>query len=98
MGTFMLAATLTIRLKSSVKKRLDKLAKRAGRSRSALVAEAIDAFLDLNEWQVSGIERAIASLDRGGAIPHEAVKAWIGSWGSDNELAPPTRSSRNRPL
>ena len=90
----MRAATLTIRLKSSVKKRLDKLAKRAGRSRSALVAEAIDAFLYLNEWQVTGIERAIASLDRGGAIPHEAVKSWIVSWGSHDELPPPRRSSR----
>jgi len=85
------ASTLTIRIKPAVKKQLDKLAKRSGRSRSALVMEAIDAFLDLDEWQVAGIERAIASLDRGGAIPHEAVKAWIGSWGSDNELSPPTR-------
>jgi predicted transcriptional regulator len=85
-------------MKPAVKKRLDKLAKRTGRSRSALVAEAIGAFLDVNEWQVAGIERAIASMNRGNAIPHEAVKAWIGSWGSDNELPPPRRSSRNRPL
>jgi predicted transcriptional regulator len=81
-------------MKPAVKKKLDKLAKRTGRSRSSLVAEAIDAFLDLNEWQVTGIERAIASLDRGGAIPHEAAKAWILSWGGDNELPPPSRSSR----
>jgi predicted transcriptional regulator len=81
-------------MKPAVRKRLHKLAKRTGRSRSALVAEAIDAFLDLNEWQVIGVERAIASLDRGGAIPHEAVKAWIVSWGSDNEVPPPRRSSR----
>ena len=93
MAPLMPATTLTIRMKPAVKKRLDKLAKRTGRSRSALLTEAIDAFLDLNEWQVAGIERAIASLDRGGAIPHEAVKAWIGSWGSDNELPPPSRPS-----
>ncbi|MGZ8299750.1 MAG: CopG family ribbon-helix-helix protein [Rhodoplanes sp.] len=44
-----------MRVDSSVKRRLEKLAKSTGRSRSFLAAEAIDAYLDVNEWQVDGI-------------------------------------------
>jgi predicted transcriptional regulator len=45
------------------------LAKSTGRSRSFLAAEAINQYLDVNEWQVRGIRRAIASLDRGEGVP-----------------------------
>ena len=34
-----------------IKKRLEKLAKSTGRSRSFLAAEAINEYLNLNEWQ-----------------------------------------------
>jgi len=43
--------TFTVRVDSSVKRRLEKLAKSTGRSRSFLAAEAIDTYLDVNEWQ-----------------------------------------------
>jgi predicted transcriptional regulator len=49
----------------STKSRLEKLAKSTGRSRAFLASEAISAYLDTNEWQVAGITRALASLDRG---------------------------------
>ena len=29
---------------------------------------------NLNEWQVAGIQRAAASLDRGERVPHKRVK------------------------
>jgi hypothetical protein len=31
----------------------------------------------LNEWQVAGIQKAVASLDRGEGVPHERVKEWV---------------------
>jgi hypothetical protein len=34
-----------------------------------LAAEAINEYLEINEWQVAGIKRAIASLDRSEEIP-----------------------------
>jgi hypothetical protein len=37
-----------------IKKRLEKLAKGTGRSRSFLAAEATNEYLELNEWQVAG--------------------------------------------
>jgi predicted transcriptional regulator len=81
-----------VRIDSSAKKRLEKLAKSTGRSRSFLAAEAINEYLDVNEWQVAGIKQAIASLDRGEGVPHERVKDWVMSWGSSIERPPPRRS------
>jgi predicted transcriptional regulator len=87
----MRATTFTVRVDSAAKKRLEKLAESTGRSRSFLAAEAINAYLDVNEWQVTGIKQAIASLDRGEGIAHERVKQWVKSWGSKNEKRPPKR-------
>ncbi len=88
----MSSTTFTVRVDPAVKKRLEKLAKNTGRSRSFLASEAINAYLDVNEWQVTGIRQAIASLDRGEGISHDQVKEWVSSWGKKNERAAPKRS------
>ncbi len=88
----MKSTTLTVRVETRVKKRLERLARSTGRSRSFLAAEAINEYLEINEWQVAGIRRAIASLDRGEGIPHDEVKDWVASWGSANEKPAPKRS------
>ena len=51
--------TFSVRFDRSAKARLQKLAKSTGRSRSFLAAEAIVAYLDTNEWQVAGINKAL---------------------------------------
>jgi RHH-type transcriptional regulator, rel operon repressor / antitoxin RelB len=61
----MSSTTLTVRVETDVKKRLEKLAKSTGRSRSFLAAEALNEYLDVNEWQVAGVRKAMDSLDRG---------------------------------
>jgi RHH-type rel operon transcriptional repressor/antitoxin RelB len=86
------STTFTVRVDPVVKKRLEKLAKSTGRSRSYLAAEAINEYLDINEWQVAGIKRAIASLDRGEGVPHGRIKDWVASWGSESERPIPRRS------
>ena len=58
------SATFTVRVDSAVKKRLEKLAKSTGRSRSFIAAEAIGSYLDVNEWQVAGIKLFHESLIR----------------------------------
>lgn len=88
----MSSTTFTVRIDTEVKERLENLAKSTGRSRSFLAAEAIIEYLDLNEWQVAGIKRAIASVDRGEAIPHDQVEDWVSSWGSASEKPMPKSS------
>jgi RHH-type rel operon transcriptional repressor/antitoxin RelB len=90
----MASTTFTVRLDASIIKRLERLAKNTGRSRSYLAAEAIGEYLDVNEWQVAGIKNAIASLDQGKGISHDKVKKWVASWGSAKELPVPQRSMR----
>ena len=88
----MTSTTFTVRIDPTVKKRLEKLAKNTGRSRSFLAAEAINEYLTINEWQVAGIKQAIASLDRGEGIAHQDVKDWVASWGAKSERPAPKRS------
>ncbi|HUO94334.1 MAG TPA: CopG family ribbon-helix-helix protein [Rhizomicrobium sp.] len=88
----MRSTTFTVRVDVAAKKRLEKLAKNTGRSRSFLTAEAINEYLDVNEWQISGIKQAIASLDHGEGVSHVQVKDWVASWGSDGERPAPKRS------
>lgn len=85
----MSSATFSVRVDSAIKKRLEKLAKNTGRSRSFLAAEAIGEYVDVNEWQIAGIKRAIALLDRGEGVAHEQVTKWVRSWGGRKELPAP---------
>jgi len=90
----MSSITFTVRVDSAVKKRLEKLAKSTGRSRSFLAAEAIGEFVDVNEWQIAGIRRAMASMERGEGVAHERVKQWVRSWGTRKERPAPNRPAR----
>jgi RHH-type rel operon transcriptional repressor/antitoxin RelB len=87
------STTFTLRVEPEVKKRLEKLAKSTGRSRSFLAAEALSAYLDVNEWQVAGVKRAMASLDRGEGVPHKEVADWVKSWGGKRERPAPKQSA-----
>jgi predicted transcriptional regulator len=58
-----------------------------------LPAEALDAYLDVNEWQVAGVKRALVSLDRVEGVPHREVKDWVNSWGKKRERPAPKQSS-----
>jgi RHH-type rel operon transcriptional repressor/antitoxin RelB len=86
------SATFTIRVDEADKERLEALARSTGRSRSFLAAEAIAEYLAVNEWQVARIKAAMEDLDRGEFIEHDAVRKWVESWGTDNELEPPKAS------
>lgn len=83
------STTFTVRVEPEIKKRLEKLAKSTGRTRSFLAAEALNEYLDVNEWRIGGIKQAVASLDRGEGVAHKEVKDWIGSWDRKRERAVP---------
>lgn len=90
----MASTTFTVRVDPDVKERLEKLARSTGRTRSYLAAEAIAEYLDVNEWQVSGIRQAITSLDRGESVSHDRVMDWVESWGGKSERPAPKPSRR----
>ena len=54
-----MSSTMTIRLEDAIKDRLDQLASVTKRSKSFLATEAIAAYVDTNEWQLSEIQTAL---------------------------------------
>jgi RHH-type transcriptional regulator, rel operon repressor / antitoxin RelB len=71
------AASMTIRVKPTTKKRLDVLAQATKRSKSYVIEEALELYLDVNEWQIDGIAKALAEADRPDAVfvDHDKVLA-----------------------
>jgi RHH-type transcriptional regulator, rel operon repressor / antitoxin RelB len=90
----MASSTLSVRVETAQIKRLEALAESTGRSRSFLAADAINAYLEINEWQVAGIKKAIASIDANGGVDHADVKAWVGTWNSSSALGKTPRSPK----
>ncbi|WP_340151447.1 CopG family ribbon-helix-helix protein [uncultured Sneathiella sp.] len=84
------STVLSVRIDSDVKKRFAKLASSLKRSQSFLAAEAIEEFLAVQEWQIAGIEAALASADAGKHIAHDEVRDWISSLGTEDERPLPT--------
>ena len=72
--------TVTVRLESELKQRLESLAEATQRSKSFLAAAAIRDFVDLNEWQVQEIGKAVGEADRGEFASDEHVREIFGKW------------------
>lgn len=83
------SATVSIRLTPETKRQLARLAKSTGRSANYLAADAIQIYLQEQRRQLESIRRGFAEIEAGHYIPHEAMKAWLLSLGSDHELPPP---------
>ena len=56
---------MTIRVDRLTKTRLERLARSMDRSKSDVAAEAIRAYVDLNEWQIAEIKAALKEADAG---------------------------------
>jgi len=65
---------VTTRIDAALKAKLDALARSMKRSKSYLAAEAIAAYVALNEWQVAEIEAGKAELDAGEGLSQEQAE------------------------
>ncbi len=83
------SATLSIRLKPEIKKRLAKLAEVTGRSSNFLISDAVESYVADQERMLAEIRRADRQVKSGHYVRHEDMKAWLLSWGTDRELPPP---------
>jgi RHH-type rel operon transcriptional repressor/antitoxin RelB len=81
--------TLTIRVPTNLKRRLDRLAKQSKLSKSWLATDAVQQYVDEQERQATLIEKADREVDAGRFVPHSVVRQWLLSWGSKKELPPP---------
>ena len=84
-----MTTTLSVRIDSDTKDRLEALAKRARRSKSFLAAEAIAAYVEAEKWQLDEIQAGLDQLDSGRGVAHREVSKWLGSWGKKPERKAP---------
>lgn len=84
-----MTTTLSVRIDTITKKRLEALAKRARRSKSFLAAEAIAAFVEAESWQLDETQAGIDELDAGRGVAHKDVANWLRSWGRTRERKAP---------
>ncbi len=83
------SATLSVRLKPQVKKRLAKLAEVSGRSSNFLISDAVESYVADQERMLGEIRQADRQVKSGHYVKHEDMKAWLLSWGTDRESQPP---------
>jgi len=83
--------TITVRLDTALKQRLEDLATSTQRSKSWLAAEAIAAYVEQESWQIQQIEAAVQQADNSDAewVAHEAVSDWLNTWGTEDEKTTP---------
>ena len=74
------SSVLTLRLNSQLKKQLDRLSKAMNRTRSFVASEAIREYVELNEWQIDEVKKALVEADRedfaSDAEASRVVKKW----------------------
>ena len=79
------STTMSIRLDSKLKSRLDKLSAATRRSRSFLAAKAVREFVELNEWQIEEIKAAVKEADAGDFSNDQEVLAVFNKWGVNED-------------
>ena len=69
--------TTTVRMESRTLKRVDGLANAISRSRAWVINQAVERYLDYEEWFVSEVKQALKETERGRLLDHESVvKRW----------------------
>ena len=80
-----MSVTITIRLETELKDRLDQLAEATHRSKSFLAAQAIRGFVELNEWQIQETATALNEADAGDFADDQEVKNVFAKWVVDGD-------------
>jgi len=69
--------------------RVDEIAERLERSKNWIVKQALSAWIDQEEERSRLTREALADVDAGRVIDHQAVQAWAESLSTDAPLAVP---------
>ncbi len=74
---------VSTRVSADLAERLAALAQTTHRSKSFLAAQAIEEFLNVQEWQVEAIKEGLAAAERGDLKSHEQAIAILNTWGKN---------------
>ena len=73
----MAAKVTSIRLDERKLKQLDRLARSIDRPRSWVLGQAIDQYIEHQDWFTREVERGIEQADGGELIPHDQVMSEV---------------------
>jgi predicted transcriptional regulator len=68
---------MEVPLNPDVVAKLARLAAERGRDTEGLATEAIERFVDYDEWFINEVEKGLAQVERGEVLTHEKVGARI---------------------
>ncbi|VAW80258.1 CopG family transcriptional regulator [hydrothermal vent metagenome] len=71
--------------------KIDDLAQRLERSKAWIVKQALTAWIELEEERHRLTLEALADVDAGNVINHQAIQAWADSLDTDNPLPIPNK-------
>jgi len=85
----MTTKVLTAHVPLALAEKVDQLAARQERSRGWIVKQALSAWIDQEEERSRLTREALADVDAGRVIAHQAVQAWADSLNTDRPLPLP---------
>lgn len=68
---------MEVDLTPTTQAKLDRIAAERGRDTKTIAQEAIERFVDFDEWFMSEVDKGIAAADRGELLDHEDVRKLI---------------------
>lgn len=80
---------LTAHVPLPLAEKVDQMAARLERSRGWIMKQALSAWIDQEEERGRLTREALADVDLGKVIDHQAVQAWADSLGTDEALPLP---------
>jgi predicted transcriptional regulator len=80
---------LTADIPAPLADKLDELAKRLERPQQWIVEQALAAWVELQEERHRLTLEALADVEEGRLLDHEAVQAWVDSLDTEDPLPPP---------
>lgn len=71
---------MEVQIGPETEERLNRLALERGSDAESLAKEAIERFVDYDEWFTREVEKGIAAADRGELVSQEEVGARLKAW------------------
>lgn len=75
-----MTAAFTVRVSDETADKLNQIAEKLDRSRAYMAAEAIEAFVEQQEWQLAEIEAGLAEANRGEFASDDDVAKVVGKY------------------
>ena len=88
---------ISARVDSELNQSLEQLAASARRSKAFLITEALEDYVNRQNWLKERLGAAVKSADESDEyVDHDDMMAWLKSWGKPDELPPPAVKKRNQ--